>query len=64
MPPRRATAVLLPRDDFDAAVEQARGLVDTLELEPQINASTRTQEIALRDPDGYYVMLSANGGNR
>jgi len=50
-------------DDFDAAVERARGLVDALELEPQINASTRTQEIALRDPDGYYVMVSANGGN-
>ena len=50
-------------DDFDAAVERARGLVDALELEPQINASTQTQEVALRVPDRYYVMVSANGGN-
>lgn len=46
-------------DDFGDAVERARGLVDKLEQEPLLNPSTGTQEIALRDPDGYYVMVSA-----
>ena len=46
-------------DDFDAAAARARSLVGALELEPEVNPATRTREIALRDPDGYYVMLSA-----
>ncbi len=45
-------------DDFDAALPRARSL-GSLELEPQVNPATGTREIALRDPDGYYVMLSA-----
>jgi catechol 2,3-dioxygenase-like lactoylglutathione lyase family enzyme len=46
-------------DDFDDAVARARALAGALELEPEVNPATRTREIALRDPDGYYVMLSA-----
>lgn len=46
-------------DDFDAALERARGLVARLEHEPELNPSTGTREFALRDPDGYFVMLSA-----
>jgi catechol 2,3-dioxygenase-like lactoylglutathione lyase family enzyme len=46
-------------DDFDQALTRARSLVSALELEPQVNPATRTREIALRDPDGYYVMVSA-----
>jgi len=46
-------------DDFDAAVPRARTLVTRLEEEPHKNPSTGTMEIALRDPDGYYVMISA-----
>jgi len=46
-------------DDFDAALSRARNLVDKLEEEPQINPNTGTREFALRDPDGYYVMVSA-----
>jgi catechol 2,3-dioxygenase-like lactoylglutathione lyase family enzyme len=46
-------------DDFDQALSRARRLVDTLEEEPQLNPATGTREFALRDPDGYYVMLSA-----
>ncbi len=46
-------------DDFDAAVPRARALVDRLEEEPSLNPSTGTMELALRDPDGYYVMISA-----
>ena len=46
-------------DDFDATLARARGLVSRLEEEPQVNPATGTREFALRDPDGYYVMLSA-----
>ena len=46
-------------DDFDAALGRARALVDALEQEPAMNPATGTLEFALRDPDGYYVMVSA-----
>jgi catechol 2,3-dioxygenase-like lactoylglutathione lyase family enzyme len=46
-------------DDFDGALPRARSLVSALELEPQVNPATRTREFALRDLDGYYVMVSA-----
>lgn len=46
-------------DDFDAALARARTLVERLEEEPQVNPATKTPEFALRDPDGYYVMVSA-----
>jgi len=46
-------------DDFDAALLRARALVRRLEEEPQTNPATGTREFALRDPDGYYVMVSA-----
>lgn len=46
-------------DDFDEALARARALVGRLEEEPQVNPATGTREFALRDPDGYYVMVSA-----
>jgi catechol 2,3-dioxygenase-like lactoylglutathione lyase family enzyme len=46
-------------DDFVAALQRARALVSRLEEEPHVNPATGTKEFALRDPDGYYVMLSA-----
>jgi len=46
-------------DDFDKALQDARTLVARLEEEPQMNPATGTLEFALRDPDGYYVMVSA-----
>jgi len=46
-------------DDFDAALARARALVSRLAEEPNVNAATGTREFALRDPDGYYVMISA-----
>jgi len=46
-------------DDFDMALARARALVARLEEEPHVNPSTGTMEFALRDPDGYYVMVSA-----
>jgi predicted enzyme related to lactoylglutathione lyase len=46
-------------DDFDAALERARALVPRLEEEPNMNPNTETQEFSLRDPDGYFVTVSA-----
>jgi len=46
-------------DDFDAALPRARALVNRLEEEPHRNPSTGTLEFSLRDPDGYYVTISA-----
>lgn len=48
-------------DDFDATLERARTLVDELDEEPRINPATGSREFALRDPDGYYVMVSECG---
>ena len=46
-------------DDFDEALPRARALVASLEEEPHVNPGTGTREFALRDPDGYCVMISA-----
>jgi catechol 2,3-dioxygenase-like lactoylglutathione lyase family enzyme len=46
-------------DDFDVALPRARTLVSRLEEEPHVNPSTGTREFSLRDPDGYYVTISA-----
>ncbi len=46
-------------DDFDDALRRARTLVDALDEEPHRNPATGTSEFALRDPDGYHVMVSA-----
>lgn len=46
-------------DDFDLALPRARALVTRLEEEPHMNPKTGTMEFTLRDPDGYYVMISA-----
>jgi catechol 2,3-dioxygenase-like lactoylglutathione lyase family enzyme len=46
-------------DDFDESLARARAPVSSLELEPQVNPATGTREFALRDRDGYYVMVSA-----
>jgi hypothetical protein len=46
-------------DDFDLALQRARSLVTRLEDEPHVNPSTGTLEFSLRDPDGYYVTISA-----
>jgi catechol 2,3-dioxygenase-like lactoylglutathione lyase family enzyme len=46
-------------DNFDVALAQARSLVDRLDEEPHVNPSTHAMEFSLRDPDGYYVTISA-----
>jgi hypothetical protein len=40
-------------------LQSARGLVVRLEEEPHRNPNTETMEFSLRDPDGYYVTISA-----
>jgi catechol 2,3-dioxygenase-like lactoylglutathione lyase family enzyme len=47
--------------DFDAALPRARALASRLEEEPHLNPNTRTMEFSLRDADGYYVTISAQG---
>jgi len=46
-------------DDYDEALARARALVPTFEEEPHLNPNTQTMEFSLRDPDGYYVTISA-----
>jgi catechol 2,3-dioxygenase-like lactoylglutathione lyase family enzyme len=46
-------------DDFDPALQRARVLVPQLQEEPHLNPSTGTHEFSVRDPDGYYVTISA-----
>lgn len=46
-------------DDFDLTLQRARSLVSRFEEEPHLNSNTQTHEFSLRDPDGYYVTISA-----
>jgi catechol 2,3-dioxygenase-like lactoylglutathione lyase family enzyme len=46
-------------DDYDDALLRARSLVAQFEEESHLNPSTETMEFSLRDPDGYYVTISA-----
>ena len=57
--PGNGLLLFLRVDDFDVALEGARALASRLEEEPHVNPSTGTSEFSLRDPDGYYVTISA-----
>jgi catechol 2,3-dioxygenase-like lactoylglutathione lyase family enzyme len=46
-------------DDFDTALPRARALAGRLEEEPHVNPNTGAAEFSLRDPEGYYVTISA-----
>ena len=46
-------------DDYDMALKRALSLVDHFEEEPHLNPNTQTLEFSLRDPDGFYVTISA-----
>lgn len=46
-------------DDVEAAAARARRLVTAFDEEPHVNPNTGTTEFSLRDPDGYYVTISA-----
>jgi hypothetical protein len=40
-------------------LKRARALVGRFDEEPHLNPNTQTMEVSLRDPDGYYVTISA-----
>ena len=46
-------------DDYEKALNRARVLVTRFDEEPNLNPNTQTMEFSLRDPDGYYVTISA-----
>ena len=46
-------------DDFERALARARSLAGPLLQEPELNRNTGTLEFSLRDPDGYFVTISA-----
>ena len=57
--PGNGLLLFLRVDDFDMALQRSKALVSRLEEEPHVNPSTGTSEFSLRDPDGYYVTISA-----
>src|SRR5215208_5640604 len=58
-PPGNGLLLFFRVDDFDSALARARALVARFEEEPHVNPNTGTLEFSLRDPDGYYVTISA-----
>jgi hypothetical protein len=58
-PPGNGLLLFFRVDDFDLALPRARALVARLEEEPHVNPNTGTMEFSLRDPDGYFVTISA-----
>ena len=46
-------------DDYEMALKRGRALVPRFEEEPHVNPNTQTPEFSLRDPNGYYVTISA-----
>jgi catechol 2,3-dioxygenase-like lactoylglutathione lyase family enzyme len=58
-PPGNGLLLFFRVDDYEAALRRARPLVTRLEEEPHVNPNTGTPEFSLRDPDGYYVTISA-----
>ena len=49
-------------DDYPRALRRARALVPRFEEQPHVNPNTQTREFSLRDPDGYFVTISALAG--
>ncbi len=58
VPPGNGLLLFFRVDDYAAALDRAHGL-GRFEEEPHRNPNTGTMEFSLRDPDGYYVTISA-----
>ena len=58
-PPGNGLLLFFRVDDYDKALDRARALVARFEEEPHVNPNTQTSEFSLRDPDGYYLTISA-----
>jgi hypothetical protein len=63
-PPGNGLLLFFRVDDFDMALKRARALVDRFEEEPHLNPNTQTMEFSVRDPDGYFVTVSALPADR
>jgi catechol 2,3-dioxygenase-like lactoylglutathione lyase family enzyme len=50
--------------DFDAAVERARAMDASVDRDVHTNPNAQQQEIWLRDPDGYLVVLAGESAYR
>jgi catechol 2,3-dioxygenase-like lactoylglutathione lyase family enzyme len=61
-PPGHGVLLWFQVDDFDAAVERARGLGAEIVQEPHINPAPRHREIWIRDCDGYVVVVASPDG--
>jgi len=61
-PPGHGVLLWFQVDDFDSAVERARGLAAEIIQEPHINPAPRHREIWLRDLDGYVVVIASQDG--
>jgi catechol 2,3-dioxygenase-like lactoylglutathione lyase family enzyme len=57
--PGNGLLLFLRVDNYDACLANARTLADRFEEEPNLNRGTEAMEFSLRDPDGYYVTISA-----
>jgi len=55
----RATCLFFRRTIFDMVLKRARALVARFRRGAPREPNTRTEESSLRDPDGYYVTISA-----
>src|ERR1700716_2762220 len=58
-PPGNGSLLFFRLVYFDMALKRACARVTRLEEEPHVNTNSRTREFSLRDPDGYYVTISA-----
>ena len=58
-PPGNGLLLFFRVDDYDQALIRARALVARFDEEPGLNPNTQPMEFSVRDPDGYYVTISA-----
>ena len=58
-PPGNGLLLFFRVDDYEMALKRARALAGHLEEESHVNPNTQSAEFSLRDPDGYYVTISA-----
>ena len=59
VPPGNGLLLFFRVADFEGNLRSARANSLPFEEEPHTNPNTGTLEFALRDPDGYYVMVNA-----
>lgn len=58
-PPGNGLLLFFRVDDYELCLARARALATHFAEEPHLNPNTQTPEFSLRDPDGYFVTISA-----